>query len=202
MWDTALQNFYLSHERPNRPYQGSFKLETPQIKCCLINFWHQCPPSWMFSASWPLVSKHQGHLKSTHTLVDARQVTEKSHGKSRLKRSGQWNSHQLLADGWFRSYRFGVKSEHAYCVHWSRLLSNPVTYCYCNWYTLIWFKHVCGKQCSTEYLFPGIGRLSDTCSLICNNFWCYSVCCYEINKLGGTKWEVDTMVYSIPSHFL
>ena len=23
-WDTALQNFYLSHEQPNRPYQGSF----------------------------------------------------------------------------------------------------------------------------------------------------------------------------------
>ena len=23
-WDTALQNLHLSHEQPNRPYQGSF----------------------------------------------------------------------------------------------------------------------------------------------------------------------------------
>ena len=29
--DTALQNFYQSHERPNRPYQGSFLAVNPQI---------------------------------------------------------------------------------------------------------------------------------------------------------------------------
>ena len=31
-WDTALQNFYLSHEQPNRPYQGPsvFELQTSQ----------------------------------------------------------------------------------------------------------------------------------------------------------------------------
>ena len=98
-WDTALQIFYQTHEQPNRPYQGSFLAVNP-TKCCQFNSWHRYPPCWTFSASWPLVSQHQGHLKSTHALADARQATETSHGKSRLKRSGQWNGHQLLADGW------------------------------------------------------------------------------------------------------
>ena len=47
------------------------------------------PSCWRLLAGWFLVSSHQFHLVSTHALVDTKQATETSHGKTTPKRNGQ-----------------------------------------------------------------------------------------------------------------
>ena len=82
------------------------------------------------------------HLQVTQALVDVWQTSETSHSKSSLGNVQHQYLAELLVNVY--SYCLMVKSVSCYCVHGSRLFSNPVTYIISQYLymTLQWFFEI------------------------------------------------------------